>query len=564
MKAQYILIGLLLAAGCAQPRPSADTTGPATAPTERTTKTITLGVLDGVKAYGHLEYPGGGLASLSELLSNALVTDGNGGLEPRLASKLPSFDDGSIVLLPDGRMRTTWNLRPNVFWHDGAPFTAGDIAFAAEVRRDPELPSPDGGNAFRFFEQVDTPDPLTAVITWKTTYFKPLDLPLSELWPYPRHLLEDTYRVDKVAYRNLPYFTSDYVHLGAFRLVDWGMGETQVLERFDRYFLGAPRVDRIVIRAIPDTNTLLANLKSGAIDIAPEKTLPTDLALNLRNEWQQSGEGMVTQRQENWRYMLAQMNTEWGRPPDVGSDIRLRRGLYTGIDRDALRELALPGIPDTEADSFMPKNDPRAPIVGKPFARYRYDPAAASRDLADAGWQSAGGRLVSNGEQVQLAIRGSPTDQKEVSVIAQYWRSLGIEVVEEAVPPARQQDREYRAKFSGFEMQSREPGDKIVANFDSRRRPTAENGYVGSNPTSYVNPVIDRLVDRLSGTLDRQEQGLMLKEMGDILASDLPVLPTYFRVQLAAVVKGVRALDDYPNTIQARGLARNAHLWDRQ
>src|SRR5581483_2213163 len=77
-----------------------------------TMKVITIGVLDETRLYGHLEYPGGGLASLSELLSNGLVTNGvSGGLTPRVAASLPSLDDGSVLILPDGRMQSTWKLR---------------------------------------------------------------------------------------------------------------------------------------------------------------------------------------------------------------------------------------------------------------------------------------------------------------------------------------------------------------------------------------------------------------------------------------------------------------------
>ncbi len=132
------------------------------------------------------------------------------------------------------------------------------------------------------------------------------------------------------------------------------------------------------------------------------------------------------------------------------------------------------------------------------------------------------------------------------------------------IPPALQQDQEYRAKFAAFEMQSREAGDRIGANFDSRRRPSVQSGYQGSNPTGYQNPAMDRLIDRLSATLDQHEQGLILKEMGEMLAADLPVLPTYFRVQMASMLTGIRALtEDYAGTTMARALARNAHLWDR-
>jgi hypothetical protein len=40
------------------------------------------------------------------------VEDERRRLRPQLATSLPSTYDGSWVVLPDGRMQTTWHLRP--------------------------------------------------------------------------------------------------------------------------------------------------------------------------------------------------------------------------------------------------------------------------------------------------------------------------------------------------------------------------------------------------------------------------------------------------------------------
>lgn len=528
-------------------------------------KTIVVSALGSFKVFGHSEFPGGGAASLTDIHSNGLVTnDTRGGLEPRLAARFPSLEDGTIVLLPDGRMQTTWKLRPNIKWHDGTPFSAEDLALGLAIRLD--IPGPEANVASRQIESFDVPDPLTAVITWRTTFYRHLDLHLSELWPYPRHILGVVDRSDRELFLNLPYWTTGYVHVGPFRLVDYGMGDTQIYERFDDYFLGRPKVDRIILRPFSDSNTLFANLQAGAVDLAAEESLPTDLAVQLRDEWQQNAEGAVFTRIENLRFVMVQLNPEWARAPDLSRDPRARRGLYYGLDRDAIRDLSLPGLPDTEAESFLRKNDPRGPTVGLPLARYRYDAVRATRELADIGWQRAvDGRLLNQaGEQVQIDLRGSAGSTKETNFVAQLWRqTLGMDVAEETVPTARQQDREYRAKFPGLEFRSSN-GDNVFSLFDSRARPTAENRWVGGNPTSYVNPAYDRLLESFFSAFEQPQQAAVIKEMSEILASDLPILPMYVRVDLAPVRKGVRALaDDYAGTTLTRGMARNAYLWDR-
>ncbi|MBM2809652.1 MAG: hypothetical protein HW416_411 [Chloroflexi bacterium] len=565
MRMTAAIVSALVLLSCApQTRPAGGGT-PDSPPQQAAPKTIVIAALAPIKVYGHTEFQSGGGASLTDIHSAGLVTnDPKGGFEPRLAVKLPSVDDGTIVLLPNGRMQTTWKLRPNVKWHDGTPFTADDVVFGLEVRLD--VPGPEAGLSTPQIERMEAPDPLTLVVTWQTTFFKHLELSISELWPYPRHLVGATQRADRESFLNLPYWTTGYVHLGPFKVVDYGLGETQVFERFDDYFLGRPKVDRIIIQAIQDPNTLFANLQAGTVHVTAEEALPTELAIQLRDEWRQSGGGNVFARTENLRYVMLQLNPDWGRPAELSGDARVRRGLYYGLDRAAIRELSLPGLPDTEAESFLRPNDPRGAVVGKPLARYRYDPPQALREMAEAGWlRGADGRLLNAaGQQVQLDMRGSASSAKETSSVSQLWRqTLGVEMVEETVPPARAQDREYRAKYPGMEFRSSN-GDNIFALFDSTRRPNAENRYVGGNPTGYVNLAFDRLLDRLYAAIEINDQANIIKQMSDMLADDVPVIPMYVRVDLTAVVKDVRALaDDYAGTTLTRGMARNAHLWER-
>ena len=79
---------------------------------------------------------------------------------------------------------------------------------------------------------------------------------------------------------------------------------------------------------------------------------------------------------------------------------------------------------------------------------------------------------------------------------------------------------------------------------------------------------MDLLVDRLYTTLDRPEQASLLKEIGEIMAADLQMLPLNFTVEFVAARRGVRAIvNDFVSTLgpnDGPGLvARNAHLWDR-
>ncbi|MBM2809683.1 MAG: hypothetical protein HW416_442, partial [Chloroflexi bacterium] len=371
----------------------------------------------------------GGVPSVEGIHSVGLVTqDSRGNEAPRLAAELPSLGNGTIALLPDGRMQTTWRLRADVTWHNGAQFTSADVVFGFQVA--PEFRA--GRGAYSFIERVDALDSLTARITWTSPYFDALNLTHRNYWVLPKHLLAEAFQEDGQAFLKSSYFTSDYVHLGPFRLVDWGLGENLVFERYDRYFLGQPKVGKIVIRVIGDPSAVLANLRAGTVDVAPQGTLLDDALIDLRDEWARTGEGVVVTRPQNWRYIWFQLSPEFGRPVELAQDVRLRRGFLFGLDRGALRELMLPGIADTNGDSFLAANDPRSGIVGQPFARYLYDPTRAVAEWNSFGWSRApDGRVLSpSGQPVQVELRAQASDPKQVAAIAAGWRQLGVDVTE--------------------------------------------------------------------------------------------------------------------------------------
>src|SRR5204863_2626903 len=67
------------------------------------------------------------------------VWDMNQVPHPQLAEALPELNTDTWRLFPDGRMETTYTLRPNLTWHDGAPLTPEDFVFALRVYKTPEL-----------------------------------------------------------------------------------------------------------------------------------------------------------------------------------------------------------------------------------------------------------------------------------------------------------------------------------------------------------------------------------------------------------------------------------------
>lgn len=560
-----VLLALLVSVSCAPATPSGPQSGAPAAGETQAAKTITVAVGSGFNGFAPWDVRGGGSAAVeyTEIFAESLASnDAQGAPEPRLAARFPSLDDGSVSILPDGRMAARWELRPNVKWHDGRVLSADDVVFGWEVISHREVPTVRSAIVPEI-DRIEATGPLTFTITWKRTYFKHLDIGFRDFWPLPRHLLLDAFQGDKEAFINLPFWNREPVNLGPYRLAGVEPGERATFERFDDYYRGRPLTKTVVFVTIDDGNTLFANLLGGAADATT--ALPGELVFRLRDDWQRSGEGRVFTSQSSWKFVSFQFSPEWGGPPELQRDARIRRGLYLGVDTDSLRQVLTPGFAATEPDSFMPAGDPRETVVGKPFARYRYDPTRAAQELADAGWRrAADGRMLNQaGLPVQLSLRTGRSSATEMTLVAQNWRELGIDMTEELIPGALERDNEYLAKFPNMEITAQGKGDSVLRRVDSRNRPTLENRFSGSNAGSYADAALDRLVDRLYGSISRPEQGQILKELHEMMAADLPLIGLRWNIATAAARKGVRALEDFAGAQGPGSNSRNAHLWDR-
>jgi peptide/nickel transport system substrate-binding protein len=188
---------LVLVAGCAGPSPSPvrapDTPGQ-TAPATPKTLTIAIaGTVPGLALAAQATPTGGGFR-LSEMHSDGLVTSDFQSVRPigRLAERVPSVDDGSLSLQPDGRMRVAFSLRRGVTWHDGAPFTVHDLVFSFKFAGPDGVPNPLSATQ-KLMDSVEAADDHTFVVYYKAPYYLGAELGTPEFWPLPRHVLEPAY-----------------------------------------------------------------------------------------------------------------------------------------------------------------------------------------------------------------------------------------------------------------------------------------------------------------------------------------------------------------------------------
>ncbi len=249
---------------------------------------------------------------------------------PYLAEAVPSLNTDTWRVFPDGRMVTTYRLRPNLVWHDGQPLTAEDFVFAARVFMTPEFGAA-SSPVLAPMAEVTAPDERTVAIHWKRPYAEAASLDL-EFQALPRHLLEQPFQsLDPQAFAGLPFWTSEYVGLGPYRIERWEPGAFIEGAAFDRHALGRPRIDRMRVIFIGDPNTALANLLSGEAHFVSESIFYTEEGLTLEQQWGPTSGGKVLYSPVTFRVTRIQSRPEAVSPRAL-LDVRVRRALAHSMD----------------------------------------------------------------------------------------------------------------------------------------------------------------------------------------------------------------------------------------
>ncbi len=270
------------------------------------------------------------------------------------------------------RRRWTLTIRKGAMYHDGSEFTAAaavwnfdkllkqdapqfDPKQAAQGRsRIPGIASYRAVDKYTLEIRTSEPDAfLPYQITW---------IPMSS----PAHWEKVGKSWD--AYAKSPSGT------GPFRLVSWTPRERAEMVPNKNYWdpKRVPKLERLILVPLPESNTRIAALRSGQVDWI-EAPAP-DAVASLKA----AGFTIVTNAYpHNWVWHFSRID---GSP---FNDARIRRAANLAVDREGLNKL-LGGL-STPAKGFA---EPGAAWFGKP-AEHKYDPGAARKLLAEAGYSTA-------------------------------------------------------------------------------------------------------------------------------------------------------------------------------
>ncbi|MDP9018097.1 MAG: peptide ABC transporter substrate-binding protein, partial [Candidatus Eremiobacteraeota bacterium] len=354
-----------------------------------------------------------GEAMLTALVNDPLVTlDPKGNEVPVLAAQVPTITNGGIS---KNGLTVTYHLRKNVKWHDGAPFSSEDVKFSWEAVMNPA----NNVVSKRGYDQVssvDTPTAETVVFHLKKPFAPFVDTVFSESdSPYqviPKHLLAKYKNMNQIP------FNSEPIGTGPFKFAKWVRGDRIEFVANPDYFLGKPKLDRIIAKIIPDANTEATQIRDHEIDFLPE--LPGLQYRDLRN----APDVVITSVESpQWEGIAYNMS----RPPL--NDPLVRAALSYGVDKKKIMDETQFGAATVATESIPSYSWAYNPNV----IRYDYNPEKSKQLLEQAGWKMGpNGIRVKNGQPLSLQFivaQGSSAAQTIATLAQAQLKPLGVETV---------------------------------------------------------------------------------------------------------------------------------------
>ena len=411
------------------------------------------------------------------LFDGLMGHDENNQVVPALAE---SYD------LDEDTNEYTFHLREGVTWHDGQPFTADDVIFTIEAIMDPENESEIACN----YEDIEE----AKVIDDHTVAFR-LAEPNTAFLEYmtigilPAHLLEGKDMQED------PFFRAP-VGTGPYAFVSWDEGQSITLVKNDNYWGGAPSIDNIIFRIVPDDSAKALQLQSGELNLA--QVTPKDAELFTGKD----GYTVHHMATADYRGIMYNFNN-----PLWQENRELIHAFNCAVNREAMVQTVLlgEGIPAYGPLARNEFNDAKAGQEG-------YDPAQARKIIEENGWTvGADGIYEKNGQQLGFTINCMEGDQVRADLAAlacQDLQDIGVNAKYEVTSEIDWENQEAFLIGWGSPFDADDHTYKV---FGTDK---------GNNYSYYSDKAVDRALTRARRTDDPEKRMRYYAKFQKALAAD--------------------------------------------
>jgi peptide/nickel transport system substrate-binding protein len=518
---------------------------------------------------------GGAVLQPVEVKAGDMVVDASGNLAALAAGTKVSPSgctgdacgaawDGKKTLELD-QLTVTYKLKSGIQWSDGQPLTAADSVYSYSVASAPETPVSKG--VIDRTVSYKALDDLTVEWVGLPGYV-PAQLDTLFFTPLPQHVLS--------SYKPADLLTADEsarmpIGWGPYVIDEWKAGDHISLHKNPAYFRaaeGLPKFDSLVFRFLGDqSNNNEAALEDGECDIIDQTVILDD---ELRTLVVRSNEGKI-------KLALGQ-GPEWEhldfgiRPssyddgfsidkdrPDFFSDVRVRQAFAYCINRQNIVDTLFFGRTSVPAGYFPPGH----PLFQADLKALPFDQAAGQKLLDQAGWKVSGSLSASNPRQadgsatapagtplvVNYYANDTPLRMQVAQMIQQDLGACGVQVKIQSYNlgdlfAAGPDGLLFGRKFDLTEFAWQTGDNSPCFLYQTDEIPTAKNNWLGANITGYSNPSYDTACQKAAQARPDQANYASLNQSAESLfAQELPVIPLYFRLKIAATRPDFCGLD---------------------
>jgi peptide/nickel transport system substrate-binding protein len=462
----------------------------------------------------------------------------DGTIIPYLITEVPSVENG---MLAEDLSTATFKLKEGILFSDGEPFTSRDVQFTWQWITT-ESNASVTFSTWDTIENVDTPDELTAVVTFKSpsaNWFEPFTGGQYGTI-YPAHAFDDDPTNKNDAFATSPVGT------GPFKVDSLSPNDQVTLSMNENYWQpNAPYFSNVLIKGGGDAaSAARAVLQTGEYEFA--WNLQVEPAV-LEEMTQGDARGqLVTVRGtsvERIHFNFTDPNkevdgqkSEINTPHPFLTDKAVRQAMNKAVDRDRI------------ANEFYGEGQPATAniltgleIFESPNTSWEFNLDAANKLLDDAGWVMDGDTRKKDGVELKVtyATTVNQVRQKTQAVVKAGFEKIGIGVQLEQIDAgiyfdsAAGNEQNTGHFYWDLDMYTNNPASPVPVSYmlrwyagpDNSNVAQKSNEWQGQNDQRYVNPDFDALYDELIKQTDAEAAYQILIEMNDVLINDVVVIP---------------------------------------
>jgi peptide/nickel transport system substrate-binding protein len=470
--------------------------------------------------------------------------DPDGNLSPTLAADIPTTQNGGVA--KDGKT-VTWQLRKNVTWHDGKPFTADDCVFTWEYVADPATASTNIQTYKDIkVEKVDThsiritfPKP---VPFWADAFCGVRGMVL------PKHLFE-AYKGAKS--REAPTNLKP-VGTGPYKFVDFKPGDMVRGELNPNYHMpNRPFFDTIEMKGGGDAvSAARAVIQTGEFDYAWNMQVEDEILKRL----EQGGKGhaditptghiehIQLNTTDPWKEVDGERSSIKTKHPFLG-DPAVRQALNLLVERGAVQE-QIYGRTGIATANFL--NAPER--YRSKNTKWEFNVDKANQILEAAGWKKgADGIRAKDGVKLKMVYQTSinAPRQKTQQIVKQAASKAGIEMELKSVQASQYFSSDvanpdtYSHFYTDIQMYTTtmtQPDPELfMLQFTSWEVASKDNKFQGRNITRWRNEEYDKMFRAAETEMDPVKRAALFIKMNDMVIGNVVVIPVVQRPGVAAV-----------------------------